>query len=279
MHFHFPFTTVEILWTLTFAAQLVLLVVLLGRDRMRRFPWFTAGIAILALRALTARVLFRRLSMVSFNSILLTLADLAFLVGLMVLVELARIAFRRAGRRAWIVSTVVILAVGGVVLWKWGAWPAWKSLTANPKLTSLVLMQLAAQKGQLLLGVLTVELGVAMVVFGRRFSAGWHTHTQRIVIGLSTAAMAELVISGIWEIIVRHVVPKSRDEYVRILGLRDKISNANSAVYLAVLIWWIACLWMNERGSASADSLPALKKHPIQPPTMDNPVSPGDQPV
>ena len=42
MHFNFHFTTVQVLWTLTFASLLVLLVVLLGRDRMRRFPWFTA---------------------------------------------------------------------------------------------------------------------------------------------------------------------------------------------------------------------------------------------
>ena len=43
MHFNFAFTAVQVLWTLTFAAHLVLLVVLLGRDRTRRFPWFTTG--------------------------------------------------------------------------------------------------------------------------------------------------------------------------------------------------------------------------------------------
>ena len=41
MHFNFGFTTIQVLWTLTFAALLVLLVVLLGRDRARRYPWFT----------------------------------------------------------------------------------------------------------------------------------------------------------------------------------------------------------------------------------------------
>ena len=42
MHFDFHFTAISVLWTLTFAALLVLLVVLMGRDRARRFPWFTA---------------------------------------------------------------------------------------------------------------------------------------------------------------------------------------------------------------------------------------------
>ena len=36
----------RIIWTLTFAAQLVLLVILMGRDRARRYPWFTTGIVL-----------------------------------------------------------------------------------------------------------------------------------------------------------------------------------------------------------------------------------------
>ena len=48
MHFNFDFSTGQILWTLTFAALLVLLVVLLGRDRARRFPWFTASMVMMA---------------------------------------------------------------------------------------------------------------------------------------------------------------------------------------------------------------------------------------
>ena len=51
---NFAFSARQILWTLTFAAQLVLLVVLLGRDRARRYPWFTAGVVILAVFAFAA---------------------------------------------------------------------------------------------------------------------------------------------------------------------------------------------------------------------------------
>jgi hypothetical protein len=57
MHFS-GFNTVQILWTLTFAALLVLLVVLLGRDRARRFPWFTASMVLTALRLLASRMLY-----------------------------------------------------------------------------------------------------------------------------------------------------------------------------------------------------------------------------
>ncbi|MGB6690432.1 MAG: hypothetical protein WBE76_21560 [Terracidiphilus sp.] len=282
MHFHFPFTTVEVLWTLTFAAQLVLLVVLLGRERMRRFPWFTASIVILALRALSARVLFHRLPELTFSIVFLTLADVGLVLGLLVLLEMARVGFRGVRRPVWIATTLVALAIAGVVLAYWGAWPAWKTLTANSRVAVLLFMQLAAQKGQLLLGVLSVELGILVVLFGRRYHAGWRTHVQRIVVGLSTAAMAELAVSGIWEIIVKHVVPKSREQYEHILDLRDKITNANSAIYLVVLIWWIACLWMDEPGAAkSAETLPPVKKTFVETPTdtvAASEASPGNQP-
>ena len=46
MHFDYHFTAVSVMWTLTFASLLVLLVVLMGRDRIGRFPWFTASIVL-----------------------------------------------------------------------------------------------------------------------------------------------------------------------------------------------------------------------------------------
>jgi hypothetical protein len=257
MHFNFGFTTVQVLWTLTFAAQLVLLVVLMGRDRARRFPWFTASIALVALRLLTSRLLFGRLPQLTMSAIFIALADLVAIVGLLVLVEMARSAFGGVRRRTFIVGTVALAAVGAAVLALWGPWPAWKTLTADSYLGVLRLMQLVAQKGELLLGVLTVELGLLIVVFGRRFKAGWRSHTQQIVVGLSTAAIAQLAVQGIWQIIAMTAVPHSREEYERILGLRDKLLNGNNVVYIAVLVWWIACLWIDEQRAAAADEAPS----------------------
>ena len=57
MHFNFDWTAIQIIWTLTFAALLVLLVVLLGRDRARRYPWFTASIVLATLNMLGQRLL------------------------------------------------------------------------------------------------------------------------------------------------------------------------------------------------------------------------------
>jgi hypothetical protein len=57
MHFTADFFAHQFLWTLTFAAQLVLLATLLGRDRARRYPWFTASIALMALQLMAGVLL------------------------------------------------------------------------------------------------------------------------------------------------------------------------------------------------------------------------------
>jgi hypothetical protein len=257
MHFNFHFTTVQTIWTLTFAAVLILLVVLLGRDRIRRFPLFTTSIALVALRLLLSRLLYRRMPAITLSSILIVLADVIVLVGLMVLVELARRAFVGVQRRAWITWALALVAVGVVVLAIWGPWPAWKTLSVSSPLAVLQLLQLLAQKGDLLLNVLTVELCLLMALFGSDFKAGWRSHVQQITIGLSTAAIAQMAVSGIWQLIVMKAAPHSQAEFEHVMGLRDKLFNADGAVYTAVLVWWIVCLWIDEPGTKTEGEISA----------------------
>jgi hypothetical protein len=147
------------------------------------------------------------------------------------------------------IGTMALLAVGALVLVEWGPWPAWKTLTAESTLAVLRLTQLVAQKTSLLSNVLTIELGLLVVLFGSRFKAGWRSHTQQIVIGLSTAAIAQLAVRGIWQLIALHAAPQTQAEFERVMGIQEKLYNANSAIFLAVLVWWIACLWINEPGT------------------------------
>jgi hypothetical protein len=264
MHF-LGFTTVQILWTLTFAALLVLLVVLLGRDRARRFPWFTASMILTAIRLLSSRMLYGRLAPITMSKIFLTLAVIEALVCLLVAVEIARRAFSGASRRTWTIGTVLVLAVGAGVLVAWGPWPAMKTLTADSQLAILRLVQLVAQKTSLLSDVITIELGLLVVLIGRRFKAGWRSHTQRIVIGLSTASIAQLASRGIWQLIAMHAQPQTQAEYEKVMGIQEKLYNATSVTFVAVLIWWIACLWLNEPGTeTAAASLPEPIAEPSQ---------------
>jgi hypothetical protein len=246
MHFSFNFTAIQILWTLTFAALLVLMIVLMGRERIRRYPWFTASIVLLSLRLLTSRLLFGKLPQITLSEVFITLADVLAVVSLMVVVELARRAFAGAKRTQWIVNLAWALLVAGLVVGFWGPWPAWKTMTEGSQIGLLRLMQLAAQKLDLLTNVLTIELGLLVALFGRRYGAGWRSHTQRILIGLSTAAIAHLGVEGVWQSIATHYVPQTQAEYEKVIGLGGKLSNANGALFVAVILWWIVCLWMDE---------------------------------
>jgi len=249
MHFNFAFTTVQVLWTLTFAGHLVLLIVLLGRERIRRFPWFTTAIALTALRLLASRLLFDRLPRITLSEIFIVLADLSAIIGFLVLVEVARRVFSPASRRAWIAATLVLLAIGGAVVVFWGKWPAWKTVEFHSLLGRLEVMQLFAQRAGLLVDTITVALGLVVVLFGRRFGAGWRSHSHQIMIGLSTASISQLTTQTVWERIAMHTVPHSMAEYQRVMDLREKIFNANSVVFIVVLVWWIVCLWIDEPGT------------------------------
>ncbi len=246
MHFHFPFTALDVLWTLTFAAHLVLLVVLMGRDRVRKFPWFTASICLVALRLLTSKMLFGRLPQMTMATIFIIMAGVGAFLSLMVVLELARHAFKRVGRTRWLLGALGAIAVGAAVLTFWGAWPPWKTFAASPPLQ---LGQLLAQKGMLLADIENIVVGLLIVLLGRRTGAGFKSKVQQVAIGLMTASFCQLGMQVIWERIAKTAVAHSREEYVHILGLRDRLFNTNNAVYIAVLLWWIVCLWIDEKKS------------------------------
>jgi hypothetical protein len=253
MHFNFDFSTAQVLWTLTFAALLVLLVVLLGRDRVRRFPWFTASIALMALDKLAGRLLYQRIPVVLTDWIFLALADLSAIVALLVVVEVARRAFEGADRRMWIAGTLGLLAVGGIVLALWGPWPSYKTLMGGSELSTLRLMDLFAQKANLLANVLFIQLGLLVVVFGRHFKAGWHSHTQQLSIGLFMASLSQLAIRGTLQHVATQITIHSQDEYKRVVGMMNSLNTASGVILIVVLLWWIICFWSDEPGTKSRD--------------------------
>ena len=256
----------DVLWTLTFAAQLVLLVVLLGRDRAGRFPLFTASVALVAFRVLTGRLLMGRLPQVTMMEFVIATAVIGVILGLLVLIELARKAFGRVPRAAWITGALVVIAIGAVVLKFWGKWPAWEQVKAG---SSIQLLQLFAQKGGLLLDVENILVGLLIVIFGSRYGAGWRSHTQRIVIGLSTASIAQISVQAIWQVIASHAAPKSMEEYNHFINLRERLFNANSMVFFAVLVWWIITLWLDEPGTVRATPEGAVVEGDITAPALE----------
>ena len=253
MHFHFDFSASQILWTLTFAAELVLLIVLLGRERVRRFAVFFSSIAIAALILLVNRLLFGRMAPMISTGIFLVISAIATVIGVVVVVEVARRSFAGASRRAWLIGTVAVVAVAVTVLLLWGPWPAWSTMKGTSLLAILRLLQMASDKGAVLNALLAIQFGFLVTLFGRRFGAGWRTHPQQIAIGLSAAGIAQVAARAIWQFIAMHATVHSQADYDRAMNLRDRIFHANSVVYVCVLVWWIVWLWLDEPGK-SADA-------------------------
>jgi hypothetical protein len=144
--------------------------------------------------------------------------------------------------------------LGVFIMVKWGPWPAWKTLMAGSKTSSLRIMQLFAQKTDVLDNMLFIELGVLVAFFGRSFRAGWRSHTQQIAIGLSTASIMQAGIRFVWQQIALHTTVHSQNEYTRVMNLQEKLFNASNVVYLVVLLWWIACLWVDEPGGMTGET-------------------------
>jgi len=224
----------------------------MGRDRIARFPWFTAAAVMMALRLLTAKLLNGRLPQMTMATVFIVMAEISALLGLMVVLEVARRAFGSVRRSTWLIGAVALLALGAVILTYWGPWPAWKTLTAQSTTSALQLVQLLAQKTSLFVDIENIAVGLLIVLFGSRYKAGWRSHTQQIAIGLSTASLTQLAIGIIWERIAHSATPKSMADYQHLMGLRDKLFNANSAIFVVVAVWWIVCLWRDEPGTSSA---------------------------
>lgn len=252
MHFHFDFSAAEVLWTLTFAAELVLLVVLLGRDRARRFPWFTTNITVMALMLLISKLLLNRIAPMTATTIFLTLSVVAAITGILVSIEVARRAFAGASTPAWRTGAVIILAIAAVVLGLWGPWPAWKTFADHSQLGVLRAMQMVGDKGSILYEILDIQIAIAIFLFGRRFRSGWRSHPQMIAIGLSAVALAQLAVRIIWQVIATHTTIHSREQYEHFMALRDRMYHGNNVVYICALVWWIAWLWLDEPGTPAA---------------------------
>jgi len=251
MHFNFHFSAEQILWTLTFAAMLVLLVVLLGRDRIRQFPFFTASIVLIGLDMLVQKLLANRIAPLVSTEIFLVLANLEVIVALLLAVELARHSFKGARWPAWVVGSVVLLGGATAVIVRWGQWPARQTVFDATTLGHLRLMQLIGQKGDLFNEVLGIELFVVVVIAGRYFKTGWRSHAQQILTGISTNSAVLLIARVIWEQ-KAHNMPHTQEGYNQMISLQSHLLNANSMAVLAVMLWWIVCLWIDEPGAAQA---------------------------
>ena len=282
MHWNFE----QILWALVLAAHLVLLIVLLGRDRSSRFPWFTAAIGFSTVHLIADHLLHGKLTTLAFYWQTYTAILVETILGLLVLSEVCRriLSSGKSGRilnaKGWLGWILVTGSIAIGAVWAWGPWPAWKALTQEPKQLPLLLVVLSAMKGQLFLAVLTVEVGLLVRMFGKRFGYGWKSHAQQIALGLSTYALGFLAVQTTTDVIKRNIHLTSRDQYEHIVRLFSNLDNGRFALWFLVLAWWIVWLWRDDPDDPSEPmatietvGAPAL----VGPPPLEVEIPPSDQ--
>jgi hypothetical protein len=252
---HFPLTEADVIWILTFAALLVLLVVLLGRDRVRRFPFFTAGVVLAALEMLARRLLADKLPPLASTELSLAMADAGAAIALLVAIELARRAFAGASARAWIVGVVAVPAVAAGILIRWGPWPPRQTVFASSLMDHLRLMQLAAEKGDLFSNLLFIGLALLAIFTGRRLHAGWRSQARQLLLGYSVAGLAQVAVRVVWERLARAGPPTSEADFDHRMVVQNHLLEANSFIFLAVIVGWIVCLWFDDPGNKPAAEL------------------------
>jgi len=260
-------TVLQILWALVVAAHLLLLIVLMGRDRIRTFPWFTTAIAVSTVRLLADHLLHGKLTTLAFYWQSYSAMAVDAVIGILVLVELAlhvfssgkgRLLLKPNGWLGWILVTFSI-SIGAV--WTWGPWPSWAALKADPNQLPLLIVVLTGLKGQLFLAILTVQVALLMRFFGRRFGFGWKSHDQQIALGLSTNALGFLAVQAISDAIKRTVHLTSREQYERVVHLMTNLDNARFAIWFLALLWFIIWLWRDEPGSPSTGATIPIPVH------------------
>lgn len=272
-----------ILWAMVLAAHLVLLIVLLGRERIRRFPWFTASIALSAVRLIADHLLHGKLTTVAFYWQSYSGSILQAIVGVLVLVELCRHVFSSgwAGKvlkgKGWVGGILVTVPIAFAVAALWDMGISWAVMKSDPAHLPLYIDLYVALKGQIFIAVLTVEVGLLLQLLGRRFGARWRSHDRQIALGLSTVSLALLAVQATTDIVKHNLHLTSRDQYEHIVRLFENLDNGRFAVWLLALIWWIIWLWKDEPGAQfTAQTVEVLA--PVGPGPLDVRLQEPDEP-
>lgn len=219
----------DLLWATGLVGHIVLLCVLFGRRRARRFPAFTTLVAVNVLKSL---VLYCTLRLGTPHEYFYTYWSLAIVdVGLQLAVvyELASQVFRPLGTWAKDVQNSLYLLILISVAVAIGL-----TLLAAPAAHDW--RQVLVIRGSFFSATLMSELFVGMIGLSTTVGLPWKSHTARISQGL-----------GIYSIVC--ILVEASDSYFgssTSAPLAILLTRFRMSVYLACIGFWIVMLWRDE---------------------------------
>jgi hypothetical protein len=219
-----------LLWAAGFAGNVALLFVLLYRERDRRFPFFTALIAMNVARTLVLFFVLRYAARKVYFYAYWSFALIDTSLQLAVVYEVASRVFRPLevwahdlrDSFAYIGSLSIAIALG-------------LSFLASP--ASRTWIEGFTVRGDLFAAALLSELFVAMMALSMHAGLPWKTHVAKIAQGLGGYSLITVVIEG----------GHTYFGVGRELGASSALSHIRMAAYLGCVTYWAVNLWREER--------------------------------
>jgi hypothetical protein len=226
-------TAIEnLIWASSFGSNLVLLLVLIIKERWRRFRFFTTWIAFQVLLTITLFALYRLGENALYSKVYWSTGIIDFLLQLCIIVEMSRIILRPAG--VWIYRTrkrFTLLAVSGTLV------ALVATFILHPEAhTSVGVWEMRAD---LFTSLMFVEVFLAMMGTANRLSLPWSTHVVKLGQGLLAWATVGVLVDALHTLLGRY----------RWFGALEDV---RGIVWIVAAIYWIFWFWKPERESGTS---------------------------
>ena len=219
----------NLIWASSFASNLVLLLVLIIKERWRRFPFFTAWIVFQVLLTITLFVLYRLGENALYSEVYWSTGAIDFLLQLCIIVEMSRIVLRPAG--IWIYSTrkrFILLAVSGTLF------AIAATFILHPEAHTSV--EVWEMRADLFTSLMFIEVFLAMMGTANKLGLRWSTHVMKLGQGLLAWATVGVVVDALHTLLGRY----------RWFSALDDV---RSIVWVVAATYWIFGFWKPERES------------------------------
>jgi hypothetical protein len=237
----------RVIWGGGLSVHLILLAVLLRQGRAQRFPFFTLLIVFYILRSLFLFAFYQHMSRLHYTWTFWSFALADLLLQAIVLSELLRGAYQKAGvsQRGRALGGLTGIVLAGILVYFWGPWP---SLTTpgTDEINFLMVMSVLANKGNLLIAILTLQTMLVLIFTAPRSGLGWSSHTQRIAHGLAFYALINVSVQAAIQKLSQSAGQLSATQIQSTMHTIQTLGYARTWGYFAAALYWIIFLWRDE---------------------------------
>jgi hypothetical protein len=217
----------NLVWAGSFLVNVCLLLILVVRQRWRKFCFFTAWIAFQVSLTIALFAIYREGSARLYSEVYWLTGILDFLLQICVVVEMARIVLRPTG--AWIPEArkrFILAAILGTAV------AVGSTFLVHPSARST--LEVWEMRADLFTSMMFVEVFLAMMGSANKLGLQWGTHVMGLGQGLLAWAAVAVLVD-----VSHNLLGRFRWYY----GLED----LRSLIWIAAAVYWIVIFWRPEK--------------------------------